>query len=861
MRVPISWLKDYVDIELPIEELAHRLTLAGLEVAAIEYIGLPAGEGQATTANRDHLVWDRDKIVVGHIVEVRPHPNADRLVLAMIDHGVGQIETVVTGATNLFPYLGQGPLDPPLVTAYAREGAEVIDGHKDDGSRLIIKERALRGIPNRSMACSEKELGLSDEHEGILIFESDAPPGTPLQDVLGDVVLDLDLTPNLARCYSILGVAREVAALTGQAVRLPPTEVVMQGKPIEGQVGIDIRQPELNPRFTLGLVHGVKIGPSPEWMQRRLKLAGMRPINNMVDVTNYVMLEVGQPLHAFDYEILVERAGGKPTIITRLAEDGERMQTLDGVMRNLDPFTIMVCDERGPLGIGGIMGGAESEVSQTTTSVLLEAAAWNFINIRQTLQAQRERGQAIPSEAGARFSRGVHPAQAMFGQLRAIELMRSLGGGTVAQGIVDEYPLLPQPVVVDLPRSEVTRILGVELEVDEIAGILEGLDFGVERLEGETLRVTAPDHRMDIGLPPGSPHQAIAETVAQADLIEEIARIYGYDRIPTTEMADTLPPQRGNPALEREEQVRDLLVRAGLQEVIAYRLTTPEREALLVPPGLPSNLPDVGYVRLANPISQDKVVMRHTLLAGLLDALAANTRWRERQLLFEIGKVYLPVEGEKLPDEPRRLCIALSGGRGILSWTGYDPTPMDYFDLKGVVEGLLDGLHLPDARFEATAHGTFHLGRTAALIVGGEAVGVLGELHPLVAEAFGLEGRVVLAAEFDLEALLGAIPPVYEVEPVSRYEAIYQDVALVVDEDVPAAAVEEAIRQVGGDLLRDVRLFDVYRGEQVGADKKSLAYALTFQAPDRTLTDKDAAKVQAKIVRRLGEKLGATLRQ
>ena len=875
MRVPISWLKDYVDITIPIEELAHKLTLAGLEVASIEYIGIPAGvvggKGQAkhlaVPVSTDHLVWDKDKIVVSHVLEVTAHPDADRLVLAKVESGIGEVETVVTGAPNLFPYKDKGAIEPPLVVPYAREGAEVIDGHKDDGSRLVIKERKLRGIPNKSMVCSAKELGFWDDHEGIMIIESEAAPGTPLQDALGDIVLELDLTPNLARCFSIMGVAREVAALTGQQMRHPSYDVLAEGPPIDGQVGIEIMEPELNPRFTLALIKNVEIGPSPERVQRRLRLAGMRPINNIVDVTNYVMLDSGQPLHAFDYDALLKRAteSGQetPTIITRLAEKDSKITTLDDMLRTLDEFTIMVADTAGAHSMGGVMGGSQTEVSDSSTNILLEAAAWNNINIRKTLSGQRERGQDISSEAGARFSRGVHPAMSIRGLRLGIEMMRVNAGGTIAEGIIDEYPL-PAPVVtVELSTAEIKRIIGIPFTAEQAGAILHGLEFEVEMLGDHKLRVTVPDHRMDVGLPPNSEHADIAQTVAQADLIEEIARIYGYDRIPETEMADTLPPQRANVELEREEQVRDLLVRAGLQEVITYRLTTPEREALLTLAGAESQRVNVPYVTLRNPISQDKVTMRHSLLAGMLDVLAMNTRWRKSQSLFEIGKIYLPVEGEPLPDEPPQLCIVMTGERFDSGWQDGSPSGeslLDYYDLKGVVESLLEGLHLEYFSFAPAEHNTYHPGRVATVNVGGREVGTLGELHPLVGEVFALPQQVVAVAELDLSALLQGLAATHVVSEVSRYEAIYQDVAVVVNEAVQAADVEAVIRTAGGHLLRDVRLFDMYQGQQIPAGKKSLAYALTFQSNERTLRDKDAARVQARIVKALDAEMGAKLR-
>ncbi|MBN1429651.1 MAG: phenylalanine--tRNA ligase subunit beta, partial [Anaerolineae bacterium] len=396
---------------------------------------------------------------------------------------------------------------------------------------------------------------------------------------------------------------------------------------------------------------------------------------------------------------------------------------------------------------------------------------------------------------------------------------------------------------------------------DEITRTLVGLEFSVEPRGKDVLRVTVPDHRLDIGLLPDSEHQDIAELVARADLIEEIGRVYGYDRTPETMIADVVPPQHDNPSLVGEEKTRDLMVRAGLQDVVTYRVTTPEREALLTPPGAQSDWPDVPYVTLANPISIDRTVMRHTLLASVLSIVAANARWRTRQALFEIGRVYLPVAGEKLPDEPTRLCIALIGERTLPAWQeGEALGQMDYYDLKGVVEALIDGLHVEGARFEPAQHSSFYPGRVAGLVVDGKTIGVLGELHPLVREAFELPDQPVLAAELDLEALIELSGDRHVVKSVSTYPAIYQDIAVVVDETVPAADVETIIREAGGWMLVALRLFDVYRGEQLGAGKKSLAYNLTFQAPDRTLKDKDADKQREKIVRTLNAKLGANLR-
>lgn len=848
MKVPLSWLKEYVDVEMPVEELARLLTMAGLEVEEIRYVGLPIPAGptgshgefrSARETSVSGLAWDRDKIVVGAVLEVMPHPNADRLVLCRLDDGE-QEHIVLTGAPNLFPYKGKGPLEKPLKVAYAREGARIYDGHDPGWKVMTLKRAKIRGVESYSMACSEKELGISEDHEGIIILDDDAPVGMPLADYMGDVVLDIALTPNMARDANVYGVAREVAALTGAALRAPDLEVPWSGPPIEGRVSLEIRVPELNPRFVVGLIEGVTVGPSPYWVQRRLKLAGMRPVNNVVDATNYAMLALGEPLHAFDYDVLVRRAGGgAPQIITRLAEPGERLRTLDEVERELDDFTVLVADTAGALSIAGVMGGAESEVSTSTCNVLLEGAAWNYINIRRTLAAQR-----LSSEAAYRFSRGVHPAMAERGVRLGLKLMQQWAGGTVARGLVDSYPLPPEDPVVEITPQDAERWLGVRLAADEMESILRRLEFQVQR-QGERIRAKAPDHRLDIS--PG--------IVGVADLMEELARIYGYDRIPETQIADTIPPQYGNPELEREEKVRDVLVALGLQEVITYRLTSPEREARLLPGSAGP------YVELENPISKDRRVMRRSLLASVLEVVERNARIRHRLAIFEIGPVFLPQQGQDLPLEKATLALVLSGPRRYEFWGGDDRRPMDFYDLKGVLEGLLEGLKVEDWAFKAASHPSFHPGKCASLLVGGQEIGLLGEIHPLVAERFEFPEAPVLAAELDLKLLLDRIPEAHRVQEISLYPPVLEDLAFVVQESIPAEEVAAAIRQAGGELLREVRLFDLYRGDQVGAGKKSLAYALVYQASDRTLTDEEVARIRKRIIRQVEKAVGGQLRR
>lgn len=853
MKVPISWIKDFVDIDLPLPELAHRLTMAGLEVEHIQYIGLAQPDRSSEgllEVSISGLSWDADKIVTAQVLEVMPHPNADRLVLCRLDDGQ-QEHIVLTGAPNLYPYKGLGSLQKPLKVAYAREGARIYDGHQAGQVLTSLKRAKIRGVESYSMICSEKELGISDEHEGVIILDDDAPVGMPLVDYLGDAVFEISIIPNIARAASIYGVAREVAAITSQALRPMPDQVVSLGPSIQGKAAIKIEDAELNPRFVLGLIENVKIQPSPYLVQYRLRLAGMRPINNIVDATNYAMLELGEPLHAFDYDTLVQRAAGKPpTIITRPARPGERLTTLDEVDRQLDDFTELVCDTYGPLSIAGVMGGAESEVNASTVNVLLEGAAWNFINVRRTMAAQR-----MTSEAGYRFSRGVHPAMAERGVRRGLELMRQWSGGLVYQGLVDNYPLPPEDPLVTLTPQEVRRWLGIDLSAEQVAEILRRLEFEVQ-VQGEQVHAKTPDHRLDIG----------SGINGVADLVEEVARIYGYDRIPETRMADELPPQRNYPGMEKEERVRDLLVDLGLQEIVNYRLTSPEREARRLPPG--EAIDDRPYISLANPIATDRNVLRHSLLSSTLEVVERNARLRPRLALFEIGPVFMPSESGDLPDELTRLLILLSGLRHLPHWQGADTGTLDFYDLKGVLDGLFGSLHLPDVHYEAYAHPSFHPGKAARLVIednqpgleGQLVLGVMGELHPLLRENYDLPEAPLLAADLNLRAILDAMPEQYPVEAVSPYPPVLEDLAIIVAEEVPAEQVAQLIRAAGGRMLSNLNLFDVYRGEQIGVGKKSLAYSLTYQAADRTLTDQDVQQVRKKIIRRLEQELNAHLR-
>ena len=831
MLIPLSWLKDYVGLTLSVDELAYRLTMAGLEVAHIERLGAD---------------WERDKIFVAEIARIDPHPNADRLVLATVNYGGPAPQTVVTGAPNL--KVGDSGQRVP----FAVVGARVIDGHKDDGSHLIIKPAKLRGVESAGMVLSEKELGLSDDHTGIIILPPDAPVGVPLADYLGDTVLEIELTPNLTRASNVVGTAREVAAIIGQPLRYPNADMIAEGPPVTGLARIVIEDSDLCNRYAATVIEGVGIGPSPKWLQRRLTLAGMRPISNIVDVTNYVMLELGQPLHAFDYDRLVARAGGQlPTIIVRRAQPGEEMTTLDGQRRKLTPDMLLICDTAGPVAIAGVMGGEETEVGPDTTRILLEAANFNNISVRRTSAALK-----LISEASSRFGRGIHPALTVQAAGRATELMRELAGGVIAQGILDAYPVPAPTVVVELATSDVRRILGMDIAAERVVEILRALEFDVEVI-GQVadvwrVRAAVPPHRLDVS--------------TSYDLLEEVARIEGYDKIPETLLSDELPRQRNRPAEAVEDRIRDVLVAAGLQETIAYMMTAPEREASLTPASA-AEAAARPYVVVANPIRPDRGVLRQSLLASALENLANNARYRERLALFEIGPIFLPVPGELLPHERRRLSIALSGPRHEPGWGGGDRLTYDFFDLKGIVDTLLARLGLQATWAPERENPTFHPGRTAVVsLPSGRPLGVAGELHPVARDAFNAQGGAdlpatpILLADLDFQSLMDEAVATPQHTPLLTRPPVKLDLAVIVDEAVPQANVRSVIVAAGGDLLRAVSLFDVYRGSQIGEGRKSLAYALTFQAADRTLSDEDIAPLVQRIVERLGAEVGGAIR-
>ena len=855
MYVPISWLKEYVDLTLPTTDLAERITLAGLEVGGIAQVG---------------DWWDPETIVVGRVVAVHEHPDADRLVLVDVDAGDPAPMRVVTGAPNLYQYK-HAPELPMLKVAFAKSGAVLVDAYSEEKPRpkKKLKPAKIRGIKSEGMVCSERELGLSEEHEGIMLLAADAPVGMPLRDYLGDQVLEVDLTPDMARCLNMAGIAREVSALTQSALHLPADELTAVGDDNAADyVAVEIQDPALCNRYTAMIIQDVTIGPSPAWMQDRLRKSGMRPISNIVDITNFVMLELGQPLHAFDYDLLAQRAqssgGAKPTIIVRSGQDGEKITTLDGQDRVLDQTTLLITDTVGPIALAGVMGGEQTEVHAATRTILLESATFEGINNRRTAQRLK-----LHSEASARFTKGMPATLNPIAARRAAELMRRYAGGRVVPGMVDAYPVAQSLPVVYSTQSEVRRQLGMQITLDQIADALARLDFqvqkvndvaadahpdatfGLSRQNGEPLvQATAPWHRLDIRFP--------------ADLTEEVARIIGYEKVGTTLMADVLPVQRHNAAQETQETLRDLLIGCGLQDTINYALTTPENHAKLnqrnvEPAGEPV------YIELANPLTPERRALRRTLLVSALENLAFNSRFTDRLAAFELGRVYWPEQGDGVrPKETRRASILLTGSRRA---GNFQPDPggeeaFDFFDLKGVVETLCGriGFVPGDLEFRAFPDSGVFGPRCAQLWIKGERVGILGEVHPQVRANFGLGEERVCLAELDIAPLVRPAWTLHVMDPISIYPPVMEDLAFEVDEAITSRRVIDAMRTAGGAVLSEIELFDIYRGKPIADGRKSMAYRLTYQSHDKSLTEKEIARLRGAIVQAVETETGGSLR-
>ena len=821
MKVPFSWLREYCDPGRSADEVAELLSMRAIEVERVSVVGPPSPEG----------------FVVGRVLAAEKHADADRLTVCTVDAGDGE-RTIVCGAPNVAA--GQ-------TVAVALPGAVMPGGQE-------LGKATLRGVESAGMILAEDELELGEDHEGILVLgDLGVDPGTPLTDVIPvtEHVLELDLNPNRSDCLGVYGVAREVHAITGAPLAAPPWEEDVKptgSGTVEDLASVTVEAPDLCPRFTARAFTGVGIGASPLWLRARLNAAGQRPISNIVDVTNYVMLLVGQPLHAYDLD---QVAGHE--LIVRAASDGEKITTLDGVERVLDAETVLICDRDRPAGgVAGVMGGQVSEVSAATERVLLEAATWNGPNILRTSNTL-----GLRSEASTRFEKQLHPELAIRGQRVASRLICELAGAELVPGTIDVATTQPAPHVIALRGARITGLLGAPVDRDEATEHLTRLGFGVEPEGGEDLRVAiTPERHYDVS--------------REVDLIEEVARLHGLDRLPRTLPAHG--DRRGE--LSREQRLRrrveDTMRDLGFDQAITWSLVSPELADRL-------RLADddrrrAAAVRIANPLSEDSSIMRTTLLGGLLDAARYNVaRGAESVALYESGRAYLAeaaaTEGGTVagafpgtlpaPDrEPHRLAAIAVGPIAPPAWRGEESSG-DFFALKGALEALCSQLGV-EVSLEASPQPFLHPGRAAAIAVASEVVGWIGELHPAVATAWDLQGAT--AFELDLAPVLAASPGGNALfEDVTTYPAVIQDLAVVVPEEVPAEHVRATVTAAGGELLRTARIFDLYRGEQVGQGRKSLALRLEFRAPDRTLTDDEVAGYRDAIARAL-DGIGGSLR-
>ncbi|MBM7714764.1 phenylalanyl-tRNA synthetase beta chain [Bacillus thermophilus] len=803
MLVSYKWLQEYVDLgNITAAELAEKITRSGIEVDGVEQLskGLKG-------------------IVVGEVLECEQHPQADKLKKCLVDIGEGEPVQIICGAPNVAK--GQKVI-------VAKVGA-VLPGN------FKIKKAKLRGEESNGMICSLQELGIEGKlvpkefADGIYAFKDDVEAGTdaiPLLN-LDDEVLELDLTPNRADALSMLGMAYEAAAILDQDVNLPDIEIDETDEKAESMISVKVEAPEDNPLYTAKIIKNVKIGPSPLWMQMRLMAAGIRPHNNVVDITNYILLEYGQPLHAFDYDLF-----GSKEVVVRRAREGEKIVTLDDIERTLTSEQLVITNGKVPVALAGVMGGADSEVNDDTTTILLESAYFSGQSIRDT-----SKYHGLRSEASQRYEKGVDPERVRPAAERAAQLMAKYAGGDVLTGLVEANHLSIEPAVVSITLEKINRVLGTEISMDEVKKIFERLKFGVQ-IEGSLITVTVPTRRGDISI--------------EEDLIEEVARLYGYDRLPKTLPKGEATPGGLTKAQRNRRMTRDFLEGAGLFQAITYSLTSEAKSVMF-------SLEHREPVKLSMPMSEERSRLRLSLIPQLLESLSYNiARKNESVALYEIGSVFLN-EGEgRQPEEREHIAGAMTGMWVDHPWQGEEKM-VDFFVAKGILEGLFKKLGVdPHIEWKPAQIEGMHPGRTAQIYLAGEEIGFVGQLHPHLQKEFDLKNTILF--ELMAEPLFHYEHPELRYKPIPRFPAISRDIALVVDKAVDAGTLASIIKDAGGKWLKDIYVFDLYEGEHMPDGKKSIAFSLTFAAPDKTLTDEEVAAAHSKVVEAVQKKAGAELR-
>ena len=789
MKLPISWLKDYVEFDIDAKAFADALTMSGSMVEGIENFGTEISH-----------------VKTGKILSVEKHPNADNLVVCQVNMGEETIQ-IVTAAKNVAP----GNIVP-----VALHGAKLCGGIK-------IKKSKLRGVESNGMFCSVSELGLTTHDypgavdDGILILDDQTPIGMDVKKIfdLDDDIAEFEITSNRPDCLSVIGLARETA-VTLQKEFKPP---VMPQETEPGEAGkmmkITVQEPQLCPRYTAKIVNNIRIAPSPAWMRNRLRACGVRPINNIVDITNYVMLEYGQPMHAFDLRFL---EGNQ--INVRLASDGEKFTTLDDQERTLDSSMLVICDAKKPVAVAGVMGGANSEIQPDTKQILFESANFAYGSVRRTSKAL-----GLRTEASSRYEKGLDPKMTADAVQRACELVRMLDAGDVVEGIIDVDHSPKEPVKLAFEPDRINRFLGIDVSEKYMADVLTSLGFTVGK--GYVL---VPSYREEIK--------------TMADIAEEIARFYGYENIPSTLMRGESIPGVRTFAQKMEEKAKNIIASLGCYEALTYSfLSSADFDKI----GLPADCDERNAVEIANPLGEETRLMRTTMIPSMLNTLALNYSHRiESVKLFEIGKVYLPT-GEQLPDEPKKIAIGTYGSG-------------DFYELKGMIETLLDKLLVKEVTFEKCSdREVFHPGRCAVVYSKGVKLGILGEVHPDVLDRYEIGTRAYLAV-LDFQKVLDAVEPTVTYQKLPRFPGVSRDLAVLVDAQTPVGHLQQAICEKAGQYLENVDLFDIYTGKQVPEGKKSVAFSISFRASDRTLTDEEVNAAFDHVLQNLQEKFGAVLR-
>jgi phenylalanyl-tRNA synthetase beta chain len=803
MRVSLNWLKDYVDIDISAKDLAERLTMSGLEVEALEPLGQSLQE-----------------IMVAKILSIRRHPDADRLFICHMDTGDGEVPVVCSA-----PNLKTGAMVP-----MALPGTQLPGG-------MIVEESQIRGERSVGMLLAEDEMGLTDDHTGIMMLPPDLSPGAKVPEVvpLEDWAFDISLTPNRPDCACVMGVAREIAAITGQKLKYPEIKIVEGKKPIKDLTDVTIVDPEGCPRYAAGMIQGVELQPSPFWMRYRLHASAVRSINNVVDVTNYVLLEMGQPLHAFDYDRL-----GENRIVVKRAEEGEIFSTLDGQSHTLNKEILMICDGERSVAVAGIMGGLNSEIFAGSTNVLVESAYFDPKTIRRGSKTL-----ALSTEASYRFERGIDIEGVITALRRAMMLMHQLAGGEIINGVIDNYPRPFSAPVIDLRIDKTNDFLGTSLSQETIAGYLTALQMGVEKVDPNVIRVTAPAFRVDI--------------TREIDLMEEVARLEGYDKILVTS-PHIRPSDEGDmPGFILRDKAKEIMVGLGFAEIITYSFISPDSAEFL---RAEKDSPLRSFVKLLNPLIIDQSVMRTSLVPGLLDGIRTNIHHGEKDLkLFEWGNVFIHSEKAELPEEEPFLASIMTGFSEQKGWY-QEERSVDFYDVKGAVEAFLISLGVDGFLFKRDLIPPYyHPDFSSQIHFGDSVIGHVGQILPGVMKSYDLESVIAYLFEVDMKALLEKMPEKKAFEPYARFPAVFRDISLIVERRVASAEVQKIIEGEAGGLIEAVKLYDLYEGGKLDPSEKALTFRICYRSKKGTLDGKEINRLHGAIINQIRQKTGGRLRE